>query len=207
MDLVPSVQSRGSALKALIGAWKGELHDVGFAYALSNQPTAYTCVCVNSMPQNDLQSGRDGARIALNRIAISYVLAGPVAPTVPLTTGSRVRVALLWDKQTNGVAPTEAMIQETTVAGNETMAIMPNYNYRDRLTVLYDRLHVLNGLDTPMIATNFSVDLTGKQTTFVAGAGTGVTADVITGGLFWYVKADGNNTTSNALTAALYFHP
>lgn len=119
-----------------------------------------------------------------------------------------MRCALIWDKQTNGVAPTEAMIQETPAAGNETITGMPNFNFRDRLVVLYDRVHVLNGLENPMVCSNFSIDLTGKKTAFIAGAGSANdTAQIISGGLFWYVKSDGNNISSNALQYSLYYHP
>lgn len=206
MDLIP-VTTRQTALKALTRAWKAELHDIGASYALSNQTSAATITCLNTIVQGDLQGNRDGARVSLERIAVNYCLAGPVAPTAPLATGTRVRVALLWDTQTNGVAPTEAMIQETTTDIG-AMAIMPNFNYRDRLHVLYDRLHVLSSVSDPKICVNFSISLTGKQTNYVAGAGAGTVADVITGGLFWYVKPEGaDNITSNSLCSAIYFHP
>lgn len=87
MDLVPVV-SRASALRNLTQAWKAELHDFsGPSYALSNQGTAATILCLNSMIVGDDQVNRDGCNISLNRIGLSYTLAGPVAPTVPLTTG------------------------------------------------------------------------------------------------------------------------
>jgi len=199
MDVVPTVTRRG-AMRAVLAAWQGELHDLGASYATSAQPTAATIVALNSIVQGDLQGNRDGARVALNRVCVAYSILGTVA------TGSIVRCILLWDTQTNGVAPTEAMIQETTTA-NAVLAAAPNFNYRGRLKVLYDKTHVVNTVSYPLFTTNFSVDLTGKQTTYVAGAGAGTVADIITGGLFWYVKADGNNTTSNSLNAALYFHP
>lgn len=199
--------SRKTALNQLMAAWKAEVHETNTGFAPGNILAAGLIAPLNIIVQNDEQSGRDGCRIGLNRLSMTYNLQS--GGTVAAPKINRVRCVVLWDKQTNGVAPVLANIQETGVAGTETICAIPNFNFRQRLVVLYDQMHILNSVASPTLTRSLSIDLTGKMTTYVAGAGAGAVADIITGGLFfvWYSDAGAAGDTVGMFNASLYFHP
>lgn len=205
MDIV-AVGSRKTALTQLMNAWRAEVHEIATGFAPANIVVAPIVQPLNLIVQSDLQDGRDGCRVALNRISLTYNLQSGGA--VGAAKINRVRCALIWDKQTNGAAPATAAIQETGTAGNEPIFAIPNYNFRQRLVVLYDQMHTVDSVAHPTLTRSFSLPLTGKMTTYVAGAGAGTVADIITGGLFWVMYSDGTTTdVVGSLQANLYFHP
>lgn len=186
-------------LTRLRQANQANLHDVGVGFAASTQGTTMGIPALNLIVQGDLQGNRAGCNISMTRIR-GYFALKTLAVASPV-----IRMALLYDHQTNGVAPTAVMIQETPSGGNEAYALMPNFNYRKRIEVLHDWILPLSTLDDTCKIIHFDINLNGRPTEYVAGAGAGTVADIVTGGLFLYILADTAASATIAFQAQLFY--
>jgi len=79
---------------------------------------------------------RDGREVVMRSIQLSYT----AQVTSGTGTAQRVRVMVVYDRQTNGAAPTSAQIMSV----DSDVHAPRNLEYRKRFTILHDRVYVLN---------------------------------------------------------------
>lgn len=103
------------------------LDGLGGSYALND---AGTCHCINLCQQGDDINMRHGRQITLKSVSLK----GHVKPDQTPTSGNNVmqaRIALVWDKNPNGVLATPAQIFDSADGH-------PKLDNRNRFTILKD---------------------------------------------------------------------
>jgi len=155
-------------------------------------------VLLNGCQQGNDYTNRDGRQIIMKSMLIRFSVA-PYSTTTSLNQGDYIRLLVVYDKQTNGIAPTPGSI----LIGPDSMAPM-NLNFRDRYKILMDKT-------VSMAAANYSAGaLTNGSPTVksvycyrkldldTVFSGTGNTvADISTGAVFLlYISLSTASTTN-----------
>jgi len=142
-----------------------------------------TVYCLNHMVQGNDVNQRDGRQITMKSIDLRCFVSVSVGYT---------RLLLVYDKQTNGVAPDlDDVINQIGAAGDGYLKghIAPRQlNNRERFTILWDKLIasvtgeiVQNSKDDP---TNFPSYYKACSLSTTFGGNAGDVTDILTGGLF-----------------------
>ncbi len=116
--------------------------------------------------QGDGESARDGRQYTIRDITIhAHLRQGAQEAIVDPPNDTIARVALIWDKQTNGAAPTPANI--FTTGGAQAFSGFRNLEYVERFEVLADKMielkqqtlsHVLvNSFSSTGVSTHFKM--------------------------------------------------
>lgn len=98
--------------------------------------------CLNSIPQGDGESSRDGGTVVLRRVIVRGSVTSAGFPDQADVISSRlVRVALVWDRQTNGVQldAEDVYLPATNVEHSHV-----NLEYEERFEILWEQEFVLD---------------------------------------------------------------
>lgn len=181
-----------TALRAEVKA----LDTVGGTFAINTTGTI--------LPLNLIRAGasffnRIGRRVELKSLMIKTNI-------VPLRTAAvqdYLRMAIIYDRQTNGANPTlQDIFQTTDQAGANTLSVFSdiNLNNRDRFHIFFDKRIVLPSLNVaagvitqlgpadpiqPWVNVFKFIKLKGEVTQFKADSAPAVVGDIATGGLFF----------------------
>lgn len=172
-------------------------HDVGAAnYACD--ATAGVVTYLNDIDVGNTAVTRIGRQITIKSIQVEGIIVQEDAICGP----NLVRIMIVYDKQTNGAAPTIADIM-----GGQSSIRFRNLDYRSRFVILYNKTFVIGQVDNT--ATQAVCDARPRKVklyrkcnlkTVYDGTAGGV-ADCATGGLFMITM--GHQATGAASTATL----
>lgn len=122
-----------------------------------------------------------------------------------VAAGVTVRLLIVFDKQSNGAAPTYSDIiksQSITPATSSTVFDMVNLDNRDRFEIIRDLYYTLGGIDTTATQTwaasplltnvNLYIKLGNRETVYNAGTA-GSVGDIQSGALYFFLIADQAN--------------
>lgn len=154
---------------------------------------------------------RDGRKITMKSLQIR----GYIYPADSTTANANfVRFVIVYDKQSNGAAPTwsdvftSQNISGTTDSGATSML---NLNNRDRFEIVRDKCWALGGIDNTATTAwgmspgqakvNMFIRLGNRTTTFNAGTA-GTVGDITTGALYFFWIATNSNTTGHSARIA-----
>lgn len=207
---------------------KGEVKAVDWPYNGTVQP-----ILVNALPQQTAQAlnmisagssfyNRVGRRIEMKSLHLHGKIIPSVGAAANLNANSAntpeyVRVAIIYDRQTNGALPNPADIfQNTDQQGNQYNTVYSdvNLNYRERFLILMDERRVLpavppagttvipqigdnNGLTDGSFHINRFIKLKGLLTHYKADSSPAVVGDISTGGLFILVFGESSAGAPN----------
>lgn len=154
---------------------------------------------LNGIAQNVQQDGRIGSQVDLKRLNMNVTWKLP--PSNPAwedrTMSFAVRLAIIWDRQPNGVAPqmTDIYSEDINVTNGHVQPIsMRNLANRDRFKILYDRTECLcHGGDASIVFQKY-LKLKGRTTYSQAGAGIGA---ISSGALYVMCISDAADGTTN----------
>jgi len=184
---------------------KGETKAVDLATATYNFTTTTSTagVGLNFMSAGSSFFNRIGRKVAMQSLYVNGLL-GAINPALA-AVDEYVRMIVVYDAQTNGVAPTWAqVVQAYTQAGASSNLVTDgvNLDYRDRFRIILDKRILLPGAIVTtgaMVAPGpfpTSCELTiqefrklnNLETQFKADSSPGVIGDIATGGLFFLVQ-------------------
>jgi len=147
-------------------------------------------LCINSMPAGATAVTRIGQKIHMKSILLRYTL------TLEGAGGSPCRIMVVYDKQTNAVAPGVADILLANDFNSPN-----NLTNRDRFVTIFD--HITEPVSDQ---NNWSVSGTlfktfDLETIFNVGTGTGVVADIKSGSLLVMAAQNGEIITTAPVLA------
>lgn len=151
---------------------------------------------LNGIAQGNDYTNRDGRICSMQSIYFRFTVS-PNSTTTTLNQGESIRIIIVYDCQTNGVAPTVANILQTGGDPHQPM----NLNFRDRFKVIMDKQigmaaavysagALTNGSPTAK-AFNFYKKL-GMETVFQSTSN--LSADIATGGIYLLIQGLSNGT-------------
>lgn len=156
-----------------------------------------TIALLNGMAQGTTASTRIGRKICIKSVQVQGTI--EAGSTICL---ARTKVCLVYDKQSNGVAPSwQDVFDNSTALGANSPQAMRNMSNADRFTVLWTDVQSVVGTETAGQVTDKSYltidhfrrcDL---ETHYNAGVA-GTVADIQTGGLFLMMCSDEPSGTS-----------
>jgi len=199
------MMSRRNALEM-----KGVDTNLSLTPIINTSTTNGSSFLLNAIAPGSGSFNRIGRKASLKTLRIK---GGFTFVMTPSANGSvqenSVRMVIIWDKQPNsGAIPTwDLIFGSTDQAGTETSTVLSplRYDNMDRFQVLRDK-----SFDVPTIAGNVvstaqigqfvSVDeflsLKGRETTYSGQSATCTTADISTGALYVYFRAQNNAATA-----------
>lgn len=154
---------------------------------------------------------RIGRKIHMKSLQIHGEIHNTDASSGPVV----VRLLIVYDKQSNGAAPTLAMIiTSQTIAGATSSSVfdMVNLDNRDRFEIIRDKYYPLGVIDNTATQTyangpgncvvNEFIPLGGRETTYNAGTA-GTVGDIQSGALYMFLVS--NQTAAAGATSVLGF--
>lgn len=159
-------------------------------------------ILVNGMVQGTTASTRLGRKISVKSVQLRHtVTAGTAGGT------GNAKWALVYDRQTNGVAPTwQDVYDNSTALGSNSTQAMRNMSNAERFTVLHEEFFDITGNATvPTDDTQRTFSYFRKcnlVTQYNAGVA-GSVADIVSGGLFFMVC--GSNAAGTAAPSSSGF--
>lgn len=140
----PVARQRTRSLNARVGGFLGiEKKFVDYGYAETAMSTSWALAVpattsLSTVAQGDGESNRDGRGYVIDSIQIKgYIKTGPTENLANPEVANMVRIALVWDKQTNGALPTAANIMNDGTG--ESWTGYRNLEYVKRFQVLKEK--------------------------------------------------------------------
>ena len=166
--------------------------------------TGTTVILVNGCIPGSQNYNRIGRKINSKSLQIhGFLIIANQANAVE----QKVRMLVVYDKQSNGVAPTYAnVIQSQNIAGTTSSTIndMVNLDNRDRFEIIRDRLFYLGGQNTTatqtwtsgpnLVTVDEYIPLGNRETLFNAGAA-GTIGDIASGAIYVMLISSQPNAT------------
>jgi len=196
------------------GRSSGELKGVDTSLTLSpviaTTTTNGSAFLLNAIAPGSASYNRIGRKSSLKSLRIKGGLSCVMTPSANGTVlANSLRMVVVWDKQPNsGAIPTwDVIFGVTDQLGNETSTVTAplRYDNMDRFQVIKDKSYDLETLiggvaSTAAIVQYLSVDefisLGGRETNYSGQSATCTTADISTGALYVYFRAQANDATS-----------
>lgn len=174
---------------------------INASYAIEN--TGTQLALLNGCAPGSNNFNRIGRKLQLKSLQIH----GSIASTDGTTLDAKFRMAIVYDKQANGAAPTYSDIftsQDISGVTNSTTSAMVNLNNRDRFEIIRDTFLVLGGKDTTatqsysgtptIVPIDMFIALNNRVTIYNAGTA-GTVGDITSGSLYVFFIATQANTT------------
>lgn len=152
--------------------------------------------CINEIPSGTLYYQRVGSAVTITSIQLTFILSA-----VPNTGSYCARIMLVYDKQTNGVAPLFRDIMSDNDALPSYFTASYNYTNSDRFIVLMDEYYNVNpGIGTQLV---FRVPLEGLSLPSYYGSNVGTIADIRSGGIYLVATSSSGAATVPILPRAI----
>lgn len=193
----PSLRKQVYSLKKSVKLLKAESQDHIFDVNSGTSPVVIPLTGyinpVNIPAQGDDYFNRDGNEIFMKNLAVRFQLTRDpdTALSVP------IRIAVIYDKQCNGVLPTLAELFEDDLIATISSR---DFNNRKRFTWLYDKLFILDA-DDPEQIVNFRFNVK-RKTMF--DATTSSIGSVTTGSLLYCAFIDSTVPVAQQPTIRFY---
>lgn len=171
-----------------------EVKSIDLDSQVSAKQSNYAGTLLNGCAQNTTVSGHIGRKINLKSLLFRYMVHLDTSTYNKMDTNASAtlvhlcyRVLIVYDKQSNGAAPTQSAILQTPTNALDWSIIGNNLDNRDRFKVIYDKKGRLCGADPCHIREKY-IKLKGREVMF---QGTGATInDISTGSLYLWVIQD-----------------
>lgn len=160
---------------------KADVRYVDNTYTLAGQTTTATLTLINGVAQGDDSNNREG-NATFNKMV---TLKGRVIPNSS-TVQQNVRIILLYDKQSNGAAPTAADLLEVPT----NVDTMRFWNSRARYRFLWDKTFSVGPHGK-----NFKIVKKVRAYTKYGTATTGVIANIVKGSIYVVTLSDAAAST------------
>lgn len=203
---VPSNKQLSTRIKKLEHSEELKYFDV--VNTLTPPTGAGTAYCLNQIAQGDDIDERLGEEITCKYLNIRYRIRH-----LANLSADEVRVVLLWDKQTNGLGPVnltsvslaQGVFDNSIITNTSLMPL--NYRCKDRYTILYDKVSVMNADSTGVNMTKIGkikCSLGGCKLKYSATSS--LLADIPSRSLFVLIfMQNGDATTSFTLASRLWY--
>lgn len=214
----PARPSNAQVLAAVAKAAGGELKGMDTEILIAGPVVSTTGTNGDAVTLNLVETGagsynRIGRKITLKSVRIkgTMVYTYSHAATSADQVGSTLRMVVVWDKQPSGVLPVFSDIfGSTSQDGTESSDIFDNLRFDNtgRFSVLRDKMLTVNpqlsnseGGSTDRAVNSVPVDefinLKGKQTIFSGDSDPTTIADISSGGLYVFFRADASTADTS----------
>lgn len=156
--------------------------------------TTAAVTCLNMMQTGDLDGYRMASQIHMISLYVKAQIYGGD------TAGNVVRVAIVYDKQANGAALTDALLNFST----GVPLSQSNWVYRKRFKVLYDKLLPVEATKPIVLRKMVKIN---RNATYTSSGGS--YTDIATGALWIFYISDSGAAPNPTLEYAvrLYYNP
>lgn len=171
--------------------------DVLTSYTYGTSATGLTPVLLNGCSQGTDATQHIGRQTTMK--SLYWLWEGYVAPTT--VGGTPLRLVILYDKESEGAAPTIAAAAQTDAFNQDNILAQQNLNNRDRFVVLVDEVVECCGQGGPQTFMRKGFRKVGLPVVFNAGTGATIAA-INTGAVYAFTWATDGITTA-AITSQL----
>lgn len=196
---------------------KGMDTSLSSASVVATTNTNDNCIVLNLIQQGAGSWNRIGRKVTLNSVRLrgtARLLSAPTAVTGNLLDNT-LRMVVVWDKQPSGAAiPTfDTVFGLTDQSGTESTTYLSpvKYDNMDRFSVLRDTIidcgiKLFNGAGLTENTTRYDylfdeyIPLNGKETTFLGQSVPMTIADISSGALYVYFRAEFNAAGTSAIS-------
>lgn len=204
------------------GELKGVDTDISLAFddVLATTNTNGSMFTLNLVPPGTASYNRIGRKIRLKslRLQVPATYVYTLGDANTRETENRLRMVVVWDKQPSGAVPTwDTIFGSTNQVGTEASGIFSSLRFdnTDRFRVLLDK-QVIGKVESQSYVWNGSaileqttwkkyymdeyIKLGGRETVFGGQASPATIADISSGGLYVFFRADQNDTATSQWT-------